>query len=57
MRIIATNKVPAAIGPYSQGYVVNGLLFTSGQIALIPDSGVIALSFFSACAFFTAASS
>ena len=42
MKIIATSKAPAAIGPYSQGYVVNGLLFTSGQIALIPESGIVA---------------
>ena len=28
MKVIATNQAPAAIGPYSQGYVVNGLLFT-----------------------------
>ena len=42
MKIISTSKAPAAIGPYSQGYVVNGLLFTSGQIALIPESGVVA---------------
>ena len=42
MKIIATDKAPAAIGPYSQGYVVNGLLFTSGQIALIPATGAVA---------------
>ena len=42
MKTISTSKAPAAIGPYSQGYVVNGLLFTSGQIALIPESGGVA---------------
>ena len=42
MKIIATDKAPAAIGPYSQGYAVNGLLFTSGQIALIPATGAVA---------------
>ena len=42
MNVISTNKAPAAIGPYSQGYVFNGLLFTSGQIGLIPASGEIA---------------
>ena len=42
MKTISTSKAPAAIGPYSQGYVVNGLLFTSGQIALIPENGVVA---------------
>ncbi|HNJ09481.1 MAG TPA: Rid family detoxifying hydrolase, partial [Plasticicumulans sp.] len=34
MQIIATSEAPAAIGPYSQGIVVNGLLYTSGQIPL-----------------------
>ena len=42
MKVIATNQAPAAIGPYSQGYVVNGLLFTSGQVALLPESGAVA---------------
>ena len=36
MRIIHTDKAPAAIGPYSQAMAVNGLLFTSGQIAIDP---------------------
>lgn len=36
---IHTNNAPAAIGPYSQAIVVNGLVFTSGQIPLIPESG------------------
>jgi len=36
MKAIATNSAPAAIGPYSQGIVSNGLLFTSGQIPLVP---------------------
>ena len=37
MKIVATNQAPAAIGPYSQAIVVNGLVYTSGQIALRPD--------------------
>jgi 2-iminobutanoate/2-iminopropanoate deaminase len=36
---IHTDDAPAAIGPYSQGVIVNGLLFTAGQIALDPASG------------------
>ena len=36
---IATNKAPAAIGPYSQGILANGLLFASGQIPIIPETG------------------
>ena len=41
MHSISTEKAPAAIGPYSQGVVVNGLLFASGQIALNPETGEI----------------
>lgn len=39
MHTISTTNAPAAIGPYSQGVVVNGLLFASGQIALDPATG------------------
>jgi 2-iminobutanoate/2-iminopropanoate deaminase len=38
---IATENAPSAIGPYSQAIVANGMLFTSGQIALDPKSGVV----------------
>ena len=41
-KVIHTDHAPAAIGPYSQGIVANGLLFTAGQIALDPRSGEIA---------------
>ena len=41
-KIIVTNKAPGAIGPYSQGVEINGFLYTSGQIAMDPDSGVMA---------------
>ncbi len=41
MKKIETTNAPAAIGPYSQGYIVNGLLFTSGQIPLDPATGEI----------------
>ncbi|MDD3402768.1 MAG: RidA family protein [Hespellia sp.] len=41
MKIISTEKAPGAIGPYSQGYVANGMVFTSGQIPVIPESGEI----------------
>ena len=40
-RIIETADAPKAIGPYSQGVVANGLLFTAGQIALDPATGSI----------------
>ncbi len=39
MKIIATDKAPAAIGPYSQAVVAGGLLFCSGQIPLDPVNG------------------
>ena len=42
MNIIATEKAPGAIGPYSQGYEVNGMIFTSGQIPVDPATGNIA---------------
>jgi 2-iminobutanoate/2-iminopropanoate deaminase len=41
IKTIATDKAPAAIGPYSQAVSANGLLFCSGQIALDPKSGNI----------------
>ncbi len=41
MKKIETNAAPAAIGPYSQGYAVNGFVFTSGQIPVDPASGTI----------------
>ena len=40
-RAVQTNQAPAAIGPYSQGVIANGFLFTAGQIALDPASGQI----------------
>lgn len=42
MKMIATSNAPGAIGPYSQGCEANGFVFTSGQIAIIPDTGEIA---------------
>ena len=36
---IYTDKAPAAIGPYSQAVKVNGFVFTSGQIAINPETG------------------
>ena len=41
MKIIATTSAPAAIGPYSQGYEVNGFVYTSGQIPVDPATGAI----------------
>lgn len=39
MEIIATDRAPAAIGPYSQAVRCGGLVFCSGQIPLIPATG------------------
>ena len=42
MKIISTDKAPAAIGPYSQGVeIYNGMVFTSGQIPVDPADGTI----------------
>lgn len=41
MDIISTNKAPGAIGPYSQGFEVNGIIYTSGQIPVNPETGDI----------------
>ena len=41
IRTVLTESAPAAIGPYSQGVVAGGFLFTAGQIALDPASGQI----------------
>ena len=37
MKIVATEKAPKALGPYSQGYVHNGVLYTAGQITINPE--------------------
>ncbi len=39
MKTVSTNNAPAAIGPYSQAYVVNGFVFSSGQIPANPATG------------------
>lgn len=41
MKVISTNKAPAAIGPYSQGIIVNNLFFSSGQIPLTPKGTLV----------------
>ena len=40
-KIISTDKAPAAIGPYSQAIEVNGMIFTSGMIPVIPATGEV----------------
>ena len=41
MEVLATEKAPAAIGPYSQGMVTGSLVFCSGQIPVDPATGAI----------------
>lgn len=41
MRILETDKAPGAIGPYSQGFEVNGIVYTSGQIPVNPENGEV----------------
>lgn len=41
MEVIATEKAPGAIGPYSQGFIAGGFLYTSGQIPVNPADGTV----------------
>ena len=40
-KIISTEKAPAAIGPYNQGIVAGGFLYTSGQLPINPVTGLV----------------
>jgi len=42
MKVVSTNKAPQAIGPYSQAIIANGMVFTSGQIALNSNGEIVA---------------
>ncbi|ALJ04292.1 reactive intermediate/imine deaminase [Pseudalgibacter alginicilyticus] len=42
-KIITTEKAPAPIGPYNQAIITGNMLYTSGQIAINPDSGALIL--------------
>ncbi len=42
MQKIETTNAPGAIGPYSQGFIVNGMVYTSGQIPVNPADGLVA---------------
>ena len=39
VKTLHTDKAPAAVGPYSQATEVNGFIFTSGQLPLVPETG------------------
>ena len=42
MKTVSTEKPPAAIGPYSQAQIAGGFVFASGQIPIIPETGLLA---------------
>jgi 2-iminobutanoate/2-iminopropanoate deaminase len=41
MKVVYTDKAPAAIGPYSQGIIVNNLFYSSGQIPLTAEGSLV----------------
>ena len=41
MKVISSPNAPAAIGPYAQGYIANGMVFTSGQLPVDPAAGTM----------------
>ncbi len=41
MEIISTKNAPGAIGPYSQAIILNGVVYTSGQVPLSPETGEV----------------
>lgn len=42
MKVVSTEEAPSAIGPYSQAIISDGHVYTSGQIAIIPETGELA---------------
>lgn len=38
MKVVSTEKAPKALGPYSQGYIHNGVFYSAGQIAINPET-------------------
>lgn len=42
MKVVSTEKAPAAIGPYSQARIAGAFVYTSGQIGIIPETGAVA---------------
>ena len=41
MKVVSTDKAPKALGPYSQGYVHNGIFYSAGQIAINPATDTV----------------
>ncbi len=44
-KVIATNQAPEALGPYSQALVVDGTLYASGQLGIVPETGELPENF------------
>lgn len=44
MRVVTTDKAPKALGPYSQGYVYNGMFYSAGQIPINPANDTVEAS-------------
>lgn len=42
MKVVATKNAPAALGPYSQGYVQGGIFYSAGQLGANPETGDLA---------------
>ena len=42
MQTIHTDKAPAALGPYAQAIEAGGVVYTSGQLGMVPDTGALA---------------
>lgn len=43
LKVVDTKKAPGAVGPYSQGMATAGMVFTSGQLPIVPETGEIIL--------------
>ena len=41
MKVVSTEKAPKALGPYSQGYVHNGIFYSAGQIGINPETDTV----------------
>lgn len=41
MKVVSTEKAPKALGPYSQGYIHNGMFYSAGQIAINPATDMV----------------
>ena len=46
MKVVATEKAPKALGPYSQGYVHGGILYSAGQIGINPATDTVEADMF-----------